>query len=414
MADPLVRSPTFGRQLRCTVAWAWHDCRFEWRVTLCLALAVAAVLAPLLVLFGLKSGIVGTLTAQLQADPRAREIVWKFNGPLDAAWVDALARRPEVGFLVPSTRSLAATVDLQGPNEALQDIDLLPTAPGDPLLGHGQPVPTGFGEAVLSHEAARRLGVQAGDTVEAAIARVYRQQRQTLRFPLRVVAVLDESVFAGKLVLVPLALLEACEAYRDGFAVPELGAVDGAAGPRARPPHARLRLYARTLDDVRGLAQELRVAGFEVTTRSRDVELVEQIDHALSFLFRLIAAVGVTGCLLSLAASLWANVIRKRRELALLRLIGVRERVLTVFPSVQALLIASGGLLLAFGIYAVSAELINRTFQIDLGRDEFVCRLAWRDGLLAALLTEILAVAASMIGAVAVARVDPADGVREG
>ena len=87
---------------------------------------------------------------------------------------------------------------------------------------------------------------------------------------------------------------------------------------------------------------------------------------------------------------------------------------LTVFPAVQSLLIASGGLLLAFGIYAVSAELINGTFQIDLGRDEFVCRLAGRDGLLAALLTEILAVAASMIGAIAVARVDPADGLREG
>jgi putative ABC transport system permease protein len=41
----------------------------EWVLTLCLVLALAAVLAPLLVLFGLKHGTIHTLRERLVEDP---------------------------------------------------------------------------------------------------------------------------------------------------------------------------------------------------------------------------------------------------------------------------------------------------------------------------------------------------------
>jgi putative ABC transport system permease protein len=403
-----------GHSLRCVMGWAWRDVLFEWRISLCLSLAVAAVLAPLLVLFGLKSGIVDTLTTRLKTDPRNREIVWKLNNPLEKAWIAEFARRPEIGFLVPSTRSLAATVDLMAPNDAsLPDTDMLPTAPGDPLWRQGQAVPKGLGEIALSHEAARRLGIETGASVQGRVVRAYRGQRQTLDLTLRVVAVLAEPAFSGKVVFVALPLLEALEAYRDGYSAPELGALDGAAGPAPREHYSRLRLYARTLDDVAPLADALRAAGFDVATRSKDIELVKQIDHALSFLFRLLAGIGVTGGLLSLGASLWANVERKRRDLALLRLIGVRERILAAFPATQAVTIATAGLALSFASYAAAALLINQTFQTDLGREEFVCRLAFGDGLLTILLTELLAVIAALMGVSDVIAIDPAESLRE-
>lgn len=403
-----------GHSLRCVINWAWRDVLFEWRIALCLSLAVAAVLAPLLILFGLKSGIVDTLKTRLKSDPRNREIVWKLNNPLDKQWISEFARRPEVGFLVPSTRSLAATVDLMAPNHAtLQDIDMLPTAPGDPLWRPGQAVPQGFDEIAISHEAARRLEIEVGASIQGRIVRAYRGQRQALDLTLRVVAVLDEPAFSGKVAFVALPLLESLEAYRDGYSVPEVGAPDGAAGPVSREHYSRLRLYARTLDDVAPLADALRAEGYDVATRSKDIELVKQIDHALSFLFRLLAGIGVTGGMLSLGASLWANVERKRRDLALLRLIGVGERILAAFPATQAVTIATAGLALSFSAYAAGALLLNQTFQTDLGQEEFVCRLALNDGFLAILLTEMLAVIAAVMGVADVIAIDPAESLRD-
>lgn len=406
--------PDTFRQVRCVTGWACRDLLHEWRVSLCLALAITAVLAPLLVLFGLKSGIVDTLTARLKSDPRNLEIVWRLNGSLDRDWVKQLSAHSDVGFVVPSTRTLAATLDLAAASGAgLQDVDLIPTAAGDPLFGAGSKIPEGLGELALSQEAARKLGLSAGMAVEGIVYRNFHQQRQVLRSPLRVTAVLAESAYSGWAAFVPLPLLESLERYRDGYAVSEFGVADGIASDPGPSRYARLRLYARTLDAVPVLAEALRSQGYDVSTRSKDIELVKNIDHALSFLFQLIAGVGVLGCMLSLGASLWANVERKRRDLALLRLVGLRNRLLAGFPAVQSALVAGAGIVLSFAVYTVSAELINHTFRMDLGRDEFVCRLLLRDGLIAAVLTELLAVAASLIGVADVFRIDPAESLRE-
>ena len=53
---------------------AWADLKHEWVLSLCLFLAVAAVVGPLLLLFGLKNGTMETLRGRLLEDPRNREI----------------------------------------------------------------------------------------------------------------------------------------------------------------------------------------------------------------------------------------------------------------------------------------------------------------------------------------------------
>ena len=54
---------------------AWQDYRCDARLSWCAILALAAVIAPLLVLFGLKFGLVTTLTERLERDPAVREII---------------------------------------------------------------------------------------------------------------------------------------------------------------------------------------------------------------------------------------------------------------------------------------------------------------------------------------------------
>ncbi len=131
------RQPGAVHQWTRSFVLAVRDSLHEWPVSLCFMLALAAVLTPLLVLFGLKSGIVTTMTERLKADPRNLEITVRGNHHLKPAWVSDLADRPDVGFVVPRTRTLAATIDLIGPDRrSVSGIDMIPTADGDPLLSN--------------------------------------------------------------------------------------------------------------------------------------------------------------------------------------------------------------------------------------------------------------------------------------
>ena len=67
--------------LRLALADIWH----EKVLFLCSALGCAAVLAPLIVLFGLREGVVAGLRAELLEDPRAREVVSIVNRTLEPA-----------------------------------------------------------------------------------------------------------------------------------------------------------------------------------------------------------------------------------------------------------------------------------------------------------------------------------------
>ncbi|MBK8906865.1 MAG: ABC transporter permease [Rhodospirillales bacterium] len=403
-----------SRQWRQTAILAWRDFIHEWKVSLCLILALGAVLAPLLVLFGLKSGIVTTMTERLKADPRNLEVIIKGNSRVDQEWVDALRHRSDVGFVLPRTRSLAATADLVGVDQrAAPNIDMIPTAAGDPLVPEGLPAPTGLGQVILSHTVAAKLDAEIGDQVDAFVRRRYEGASEAVTIPLTVVGVLTEASFARDAAFLSLALLEATEDYRDGLKVPELGADTGTAPPERDRTYAGVRLYAASLDDVASLAAHVRSRGYDVVTRAKDIETVKAIDRVLTFIFFVIAGVGITGFLLSLAASLWANVDRKRRDLAMLRLLGLGIGPLMAFPAMQAAIVAAGGGVLSLGLYALVSTVFNTVLASNLEREEFVSRLFIGDAVVAMLLTIAFALGASAVGGYRVAQIDPAESLRE-
>src|SRR3546814_11867829 len=73
---------------------------------------------------------------------------------------------------------------------------------------------------------------------------------------------------SGAYVTLPLRL--AIQAYRDGFAVPELGGVgDGPAPPVSA--HPLFRLYTRSIRDVGPVAHALPRAGVQVVTRAGEI-----------------------------------------------------------------------------------------------------------------------------------------------
>src|SRR5258708_17225864 len=76
---------------------------------------LAAVLGPLLLLYGFKFGVIAALLAALRDDPTNREIVLRGNYVLHQADIEKYRSWPEVAFVAPATRTIAARIELVGP-----------------------------------------------------------------------------------------------------------------------------------------------------------------------------------------------------------------------------------------------------------------------------------------------------------
>ena len=228
------KPPASGLVFRLAVA----DLANEWILSSCLVMAVAAVLAPLIILFGLKYGTIETLRDRLIQDPRNREIRPMVSASFSRPWFEDLARRPDVRFVVPATRQISANVaggilhpEMQNSpkkNSPAKKIDkvslnLIPTLAGDPLiLENRAPVPAGD-ECVLSRSAAEAMGARVGDTLAADARRLVGSDVETGHLTLRVAGILDERACALKSLFAGLPVVEAVERFKDGMAVPEYG-----------------------------------------------------------------------------------------------------------------------------------------------------------------------------------------------
>jgi len=398
------------------ILWlAYRDFLYERRISLCFVLALMAVLAPLLVLFGLKYGLIDTLAQRLVESPYTREIIGVGSGHFDTAWFQAMTARPDVAFVIPNTRRIAASFSsLQqlATGEQLQAVQMIPTGPGDPLLATVQPQPTQLEQVILSYPAAHKLNAKAGDRLEARITRRRNNQPESTALQLEVVAIAPEAALPDEAVFVLLDLLLATEDYRDGLAVARFN-WPGTPMPESERVFARFRLYSKSIYDVASLRDALLQASIEVRTQAEQIELMQSLDRNLSRVFWLIAGIGITGFLASLAANLLANVDRKRRELSIARLLGFPTRSIILFPVIQATLIGTWGGIAAILVYFLVATLLNIGFASSLQKGELICYLVPVHFLIAFLATLLCALAASAWAGYRASCIEPAEGIRD-
>jgi putative ABC transport system permease protein len=358
---------------------ALFDLRHEWAITLCQIASVAAVLAPLMVLYGLQQGVIGTLLERMNRDPAMRAIVPDVTGSnrFDAGWFATIQRRPDVDFVMPNTRAIAAQVDLlpkDGTAVAPVRVSWLPTAPGDPVAEQGTTLAEGLDRISVSRRVAEKLGIRPGDQVVASIERFRGGRIEPVALTLTVLSVVPPDRYDGLAAFVALPLQEAVQNYRDGFAVPALGwAGDGEPPPTKAYP--LFRLYAKTIRDVEPIAADLRKAGVSLSTREGEIAGTLALSRNLTVILVIIATLGATGYLVSLAASLWANAQRKRRELAVLGLIGYAPGWLVCFPIAQSGAIALAGSVLAIVLFQMVAAAINLYFSHSIATGESACAL---------------------------------------
>ncbi|MGY4491417.1 ABC transporter permease [Pseudomonas sp. TE3610] len=383
---------------------AWDDWRDEWRLSLCAVLALVAVIAPLLLLFGLKFGLIGGLSQRLEQDPTVREIIPLAGGRFNAADISALAARPDVAFALPRTRQIAATADLLDTRGKPLAVEMIPTAAGDPLLG-ATAAPARLQDVVLSQTAAQKLGAQPGQDIEALIGRQDAGQVQVRRLTVKVQGVLPIEAFPRDALFAPLALLEAAEDYRDGRQVASLGWA-GSAPTQART-YPAFRLYARGLADVEPLRQYFSQHGLAVATQAAAIQQVQTLNNSLTTVFWLIAGLACAGAFAAITAGTLAAVERKQRALSVLRLLGFKTSALLAFVLCQALYGAVCAAMLAALVYALGALLLNRIFN-QLASHLLPTHLA-----LAVLAIVLVSLLAATAGGWRVTRLQAAEGIRD-
>jgi len=397
-------------EARLAVGLALADARHETRLSLATIVGIAAILAPLIVLAGLKSGIVSAIREGLTQSPRAREVVNIANRSFDARFFEAMRARPDVAFVIPRTRTLAAIGGFARSEASDSPVrgELLATASGDPLLA-GLAAPEGR-QVILSAALADRLGAAAGETIRLRIERIVGGARETLALPVAVSAVAPPAAFGREGAFLPLPLLLLAEDFQDGVAGPDPPPADAAPDPARL--YAGFRLYARTLEDVIGIDRDLRREGIDVSTRAEDVAALLALDRNLATLFAAIAALGGAGYLVGLGVGLYANVERKRRDLALLRLMGLSARGLVAFPATQAAAFAVAGAALA-ALLALGLETFVNRLDLAVAEGRPVSAIGVGDLALAAGATLAGALVAAAFAARRAASIAPGEGMRD-
>ena len=384
---------------------AWQDYRNDRWLSACSVLALVAIIAPLLVLFGLKFGLVSSLTERLETDPATREIIPLGGGRFSAAFIEQLGQRSDVAFALPRTRQIAATAQV-----GALTLEMLPTAAGDPLLT-GLPIPHGLNQIVLSHTAAEKLAARPGDWLQTSFARQVAGQVQAQHTRLQVLAVLPLEAFARDGLFAGLGLLEAAEDYRDGRAVPALGWAGDAVAVSEQRVYPAFRLYARNLTDVEPLRVFFAGQNLLVSTQANTIAQVQSLSRNLSIVFWVIAGLALAGAFAAIFAATLAAVARKRRELSVLRLLGFSTGALLLFVLLQALYSAGFAAVLSGGLYGLAEAALNKLFVQVPG--EYASHLLARHyGLALAAVFGVSAVAAAC-GGWRVARIQASEGIRD-
>jgi putative ABC transport system permease protein len=181
----------------------------------------------------------------------------------------------------------------------------------------------------------------------------------------------------------------------------------------SRRGYAGFRMYAATIDAVESVGRQLEERGIAVHTRKERIGEVRRLDKYMSLIFWLIAAVGVVGGISALTASLYASVERKKKELNILRLLGLLKREIILFPVFQGLLLSGAGLILATTVFIAVSRVINHLFRSHLQAKESLCTLSPVHFVILVSGVFLLSVVSAAFAALQATRLDPAEALRD-
>lgn len=393
---------------------AMSDLRFERIASLCQVVGLAALLVPLLILLGIKNGILAERTAALLSNPESLRLTIARSGDYPRSLVERLAKDSDVRFVAPHPVQLAVIADFSGTAPAapvVPRVTLLATGAGDPYLPPGA-VPPAPGEVYLSAALAGALGLAAGDRVLALLPpRPDEPEGASLSFT--VAGIVPAGTWGRSGALLEQSDLFLIHDWTEHLVTgADLDALRGSVNPRASYPS--IRLYAASVPAAFRLVDRLAAEGVPVGASLDAARELARLDEALNVGFRVIALVGLSGYAAAFASSLWTSIDRKRRSISLLRLGGLGRGEAAMLPVFQAAAIALTGWAVSLVICLALARLLDAALGVAIGFGGPIARIGWRDAGLSGVASLAVALLASGWAAAAVTRITPEEGTING
>ncbi|MDR2366990.1 MAG: hypothetical protein LBF58_02595 [Deltaproteobacteria bacterium] len=391
--------------------------RHDWLYSFCSVFSMIAFMVPMLTVLGIKDGIVGTLTRRLLENPRNREISPIGTRAFRPEFFEALITHPDAEFLVPETREISATMNLIAEGYPSFDGDLYSSAPGDPLLSETLDPQAlshqlALGEIYVSQGVAEKLGLSEGSELTGRVGRRQGARNEYGRLPLKVMGVIPRHITPKYNVFCSLDLARMTEDFRSGYAVPELGWKGKEKGSEI-PVYSRFRLYSRDLDGVERLRLHLLGLGVDTLTQAAQIKLVKDLDHSFTVVFLALFVVVGGGAFASAASGSIDQVVKMRRSLAVLALLGISKLRLLVFTMSQAALTGFLAALGAEALFLALAKTLNSYFGGSMGAVEEVCSLSAFKLVAAAAIIVVFMTAASGCAYTSLADIEPSEGMRD-
>ena len=379
---------------------------------ICNVAVVVGMLAPLLVLFGVKNGVYEALIGELLSNPATMQIDTLGNNGFDADQIDAIRGWDDVAFITPKVRSQFDYVNVYVPEaRAMRDALVIPSGTGDPTLPEGVLL-EGFKVAV-SPQLAEQLNLETGGHIQLITQAENRNRQLVLK--VEVVAVLKPSVASGNTVLAPYALLDLIEAFYDAYALPDYGILEGRPLSERVSSYEGIRLYGASLEGLAALQTRLEsFLAVGTRARTREVEALLGLGHNLNLALALVTSLATAGLFAALVFSFWTDVMRKRATLASIALLGVPPSRLALFPLIQGVTAALCGLALSFAFYGLAARVATHLFGTGIPDGKQIAQIAPMQAALISVGVLGVIVLAVLAAARSAQRLDPASVLREG
>lgn len=378
---------------------------------ICNVAIIAGVLVPLLLLFGVKNGVYNAMIGRLLSNPAMLQIDTAGNHAFTRADLEELRSWPETGFATLKTRSLFDYVNVRSiAARKTQEAILQPSGAGDPTLPEN--VALSIDHIAISATLAQNLSLAPGDAA-LLVTQAEGRPRQ-LALPVTVVSVAAAEKLAGRSVLADIAILDLVEAFYDGYALPEFGVADGRDLAERVATFEGLRAYAKTLEDLQPLQSRMETRfGLRTEARSREVASVLGLGRNLNLALALVSTVAAIGLAATLVFGFWGEVVRKRRLVATLALLGLPAKHVAAFPMIQAAMVAILGLAVSFLLLGAFALVAQKTFSSDLLDHGSIIALSFGEALTIILVVFAFVLAAALMAVFRAMRIDPAIVLRE-
>ncbi len=302
----------------------------------CNVAMMVGVIAPLVLLFGAKNGVVSNLITDLRSDPELLRIHVQGEHDFQLKDIVELRARDDVGFVVQDIRSISRRILLQSADGGpITRANLLPGGPDDPIVQRGHDIQGG--KIAMSQALATRLKVEVGDVVTTVLNRG-NPPKLLGKTGFEILEVIPSRLLAGHGVVMDPIVMDQIEAFYDGYAVTPLGISEGENFDARNQVFENMRIYAQGLDDVGLLAQFLQEK-YQVPIKSRasEIQRVQDLNANLNLALLIIVVAAIIGLLASMASSQWAEVERKKRPLATMALMGFTAKQRALLPVIQSL-----------------------------------------------------------------------------